>query len=314
MGGLPRIPLPGKVILVVEGVTLKKVAFISVEEHVANCATFRSFVSPEEDRILADTLDFHDIGKKLFRNRRIYSRSESSALRKLSGSGSDEILKRDYAAAIRPGLAEPIEDAVHVSEVADAYLDFLGFGESARKKVAKGINAHPVYSRPSDQKSLPVTANYTSDRAFAPFGNHAAPIREEHLPEGLEDREQLAALIRLHHGFGVQKIVPEAALWEGFPELLYRLITCDHLGSSWAERLILLEEGGFKREFEGGMDFGEIESWLDGNAESVSNPDGTKTVSANVLLRRHSDDKDAVPFSVTYFAREVNYVDPALRS
>ncbi len=72
--------------------------------------------------------------------------------------------------------------------------------------------------------------------------------------------------------------------------------------------------GSLKREFEGGVDFGEVESWLAGDPESTSNPDGTRTVGTNVGLRRHSGDESVVPFSVTYFAREVNYVDPTFRS
>jgi hypothetical protein len=307
----PHVPLPGKVVAVVEGAMLKKIAFVSVEEHVVNCAAFLGFVSPDKNGILSDALDFHDIGKKLFRIRRIYANSKNATLRRWGRDDVEGTLKQDYTATMRPDLAEPVEGEVPVSEVADAYLGFVGLGEAGRKKAAEGVKAYPVRSRPDDQKSPLVTVSYGLER---PFGNHASPIKEEHLPEGLEDRKRLAALIRLHHGFAVPKIVPEAALWEGFPECLYRLMTLDHLGSSWAERLILLEEGGFKREFEGGVDFGEVESWLESDPKGESNPDGTKTISANVRLRRHAVDEDVVPFSVTYFVREVNYVDPSLRS
>lgn len=321
MGVRPRVPLPGKVVSVVEGEVLKKVVLISVEEHVDNCATFLDFVSPEADSILTDALLFHDIGKKLFRARAMYRDAGNAAVRKWGWDSSRderedvvELLKRDYAATMRLGLEEPIPEEVEVSEVADAYLGFVGLKEPGQRRAAEGVKAYPVRDQPDDQKSPVVLASYRLDR---PFGNHAAPIKSEHLPGALGDEsylKQLAGLIRLHHGFQVSKIVPEAAVWEGFPRVLYTLMTMDHLGSSWAERLVLLEEGGSKRAFEGGVDFGEIESWMENDPESVSNPDGTKTVSTRVRLRRHNDHEDVIPFSVTYFAREVNYVDPSLRS
>jgi hypothetical protein len=313
----PRVPLPGKVIAVVEDKVLKKVVLISVEEHVANCAAFLGFVAPDPAPTLTDALLFHDVGKKLFRTRGIYRNARNAALRKWGYDASldgredvVELLKRDYAATMSPGLVEPLSEEVVVSEVADAYLDFVGLGGDKREKAAEGgVKAYPIRVRPEDQKSPVVAASYRLDR---PFGNHAAPIKAEHLPEGLRDRERLAGLIRLHHGFQVSKIIPEAAVWESFPETLYALMTLDHLGSSWAERLVLLEEGGEKRHFAGGVDFGEIESWMEGSPKAGTNPDGTKTASAEVHLRHRSGD-DIVLFSVTYFAREVNYVDPSLR-
>ncbi len=314
----PHVPVPGKVVPVVEGEVLKKVVLISVEEHVDNCAAFLGFVSPEADSSLTDALLFHDIGKKLFRVRTMYRDADSAAVKKWGWDLSQdrredvvELLKRDYAATMRPGLEEPLLEEVEVSEVADAYLGFIGLKEPGQKKAAEGVKAYPVRTQPDNQKSPVVFASYRLDR---PFGNHAAPVKAEHLPEGLEDRERLAGLIRLHHGFEVSKIVPQAAVWEDFPKVLYTLMTMDHLGSSWAERLVLLEEDGSKRAFEGGVDFGEIESWMENYPESASNLDGTKTVSARVLLCRHNNHEDVVPFSVTYFAREVNYVDPSLRS
>jgi hypothetical protein len=302
----------------VEDEVLKKVALISVEEHVDNCATFLGFVSPEADPILTNALFFHDIGKKLFRIRAIYRDAGSAALRKwgwdLSQGRREDVvklLKRDYAATMCPGLEEPISDGVPISEVADAYLSFVGLKEPRQKEVAEGVKAYSVRNQPDDQRSQIAFASYRLDR---PFGNHAAPVKTEHLPEGLENRERLAGLIRLHHGFQVSKIIPEAAVWGAFPEVLYALMTMDHLGSSWAERLVLLEEGGSKRPFERGVDFGEIESWMENGLESETNPDGTKTVSTRVHLRRQNDHEDVVSFSVTYFAREVNYVDPSLRT
>lgn len=309
----PKIPLPGKVVTVVEGTTLKKVALISVEEHVSNCAAFLKFVSPDEDRMLKDALLFHDIGKKLFRVRRIY---RNSPLRKWSydefHSGQEnvvELLAQDYTAAMRPDLAESLREKVEFSAVADAYLEFVGIGVNGKKK-AEGVKAYPVREQPDDQKSPVVMASYRLER---PFGNHAAPIKVEHLPEGLQNRDRLAALIRLHHSFQVPSIVSGAAGWRQFPEYLYRLMTLDHLGSSWAERLVLLEEGGSKRTFPAGVDFGEVESYMEGEHETAENPDQTKTIRANLRLSKRHDREYVVPFSVTYFVREVNYVDPSLR-
>jgi hypothetical protein len=306
----PRIPLPGKVVGIVEGETLKKIALISVEEHVYNCAAFLGFVSPDENKILEDALLFHDIGKKLFRERRIYLDHGEGSLKRWGRNDVQETLNRDYTATMRPDLEERISEEVDVSSVMDAFLGFIGLKKEGTKKSAEGIRAFPVREDPQDPKSPVAFASYRLDR---PFGNHAAPIKVEHLPEGLENRARLAGLIRLHHGFSVSKIVPEAAEWEAFPNILYLLMTLDHLGSSWAERLVLLEEGGSKREFEGGVDFGEIESWMEDAPETETNPDGTKTVSAGIRLRRHPGHEEAVPFSATYFAREVNYVDPGLR-
>jgi hypothetical protein len=301
--------LPGKVVEIVDGETLKKIALISVEEHVYNCAAFLVFVSPDENTILEDALLFHDIGKKLFRERRIYLDHGEGSLKRWGRNDVQETLKRDYTATMRPELEEQVSEKVDFSSVMDAFLGFIGLEKEGTKK-SEGIRAFPVRENPQDPKSPMVFASYSLDR---PFGNHAAPIKVEHLPEGLENRERLAGLIRLHHGFSVSKVVPEAAEWEAFPKILYSLMTLDHLGSSWAERLVLLEEGGSKREFEGGVDFGEIESWMESEPETETNPDGTKTVSAGVRLRRHPGHEEVVPFSVTYFAREVNYVDPGLR-
>ncbi len=306
----PRIPLPGKVVGIVEGEALKKIALISVEEHVYNCAAFLGFVSLNENKILEDALLLHDIGKKLFRDRRIYLNHGEGSLKRWGRNDVQETLKRDYTSTMRPDLEGQVSEKVDFSSVMDAFLGFIGLKKEGMKKSAEGIKAYPVREDPQDSKSPVAFASYSLDR---PFGNHAAPIKVEHLPEGLENRERLASLIRLHHGFSVSKVVPEAAEWEAFPNILYSLMTLDHLGSSWAERLVLLEEGGSKREFEGGVDFGEIESWMESEPETEMNPNGTKTVSAGIRLRRHPGFEEAVPFSVTYFAREVNYVDPGLR-
>jgi hypothetical protein len=314
----PRVPLPGKIVPVVEGEVLKKIVFISVEEHVSNCAAFLDFVSPDGDQVLTDALLFHDIGKKLFRVRKMYRDAKSVPLRKWGYDASRDgrennlgLLKRDYTATMRPDLVEPLGEEVSISEVVDAYLDFIGLKEDGQKKAAEGIRAYPVRSQPEEQKSPVIAASYRPSR---PFENHASPIKAGHLPEGLKDRERLAGLIRLHHRFQVSSIVSEAATWEAFPEHLYDLMTLDHLGSSWAERLVLREEGGSKRTFTGGVNFGEIESEMEGDSQSGTNPDGTKTVTANVRLRRYLDEEVLMPLSVTYFAREVNYVDPSLQS
>lgn len=306
----PKIPLPGKVVGIVEGETLKKIALISVEEHVYNCAAFLKFVSPNENKILEDALLFHDIGKKLFRKRRIYLDHGEGSLKRWGRNDVQETLKQDYTATMRPDLEGQVSEKVDVSSVMNAFLGFVGLKKVETKKPAEGIKAYPVREDPQDSTSPVAFASYGLER---PFENHAAPIKVEHLPEGLENRERLAGLIRLHHRFSVSKIVPEAAEWEAFPNILYPLMTLDHLGSSWAERLVLLEEGGSKREFEGGVDFGEIESWLEDTPKTETNPDGTKTVSAGIQLRRHPNHEEVVSFSVTYFAREVNYVDPRLR-
>jgi hypothetical protein len=306
----PKIPLPGKVVGVVEGEVLKKIALISVEEHVYNCAAFLRFVSPSENKILEDALLFHDIGKKLFRDRRIYLDHGEGSLKRWGRKDAEKILKRDYTATMCPELQEQVSEEVDFSRVMVAFLRFLGLKKEGSKNSAEGIKAYPVREDPQDSKSPVVFASYRLDR---PFGNHAAPIKVEHLPEGLRDRERLASLIRLHHGFSVSKVVPEAAEWEPFPNVLYSLMTLDHLGSSWAERLVLLEEGGSKREFEGGVDFGEIESWMNDAPKAETNTDGTKTVSAGIQLRRRPGHEEVVTFSVTYFAREVNYVDPGFR-
>jgi hypothetical protein len=306
----PRIPLPGKVVGIVDGETLKKIALISVEEHVYNCAAFLGFVSPDENKILEDALLFHDIGKKLFRDRRIYLDHGEGSLKRWGRNDVQETLKRDYTATMRPDLERQVSEEVDFSRVTDAFLGFIGLKKDGTKKSAEGIKAYPVREDPQDPKSPVAFASYRLDR---PFGNHASPIKDEHLPEGLENRERLAGLIRQHHGFSVSKVVPEAAEWEAFPNILYSLMTLDHLGSSWAERLILLEEGGSKREFEGGVNFGEIESWMESEPETKLNLDGTKTVSAGIRLRRHPGQEEAVPFFVTSFVREVNYIDPGLR-
>ncbi len=104
--------------------------------------------------------------------------------------------------------------------MAEAYLSFVGLGEDGQKKAAEGVRAYPVRNDPEDQKSPVIAASYKLER---PFENHASPIKAEHLPGELGDKnylKQLAALIRLHHGFQVPKIVAEAADWEDFPEYL----------------------------------------------------------------------------------------------
>lgn len=305
----PKIPLPGKVVGVVEGEVLKKIALISVEEHVYNCAAFLRFVSPSENKILEDALLFHDIGKKLFRDRRMYLDHGEGSLKRWSRNDAEEILKRDYTATMYPELQKKVSEEEDFSQVMATFLRFLGLKKDGSKNSAKGIKAYPVREDPQDSKSPVVFASYRLDR---PFGNHAAPIKAEHLPEGLQDRERLASLIRLHHGFSVSKVVPEAAEWQAFPNILYSLMTLDRLGSHWAERLVLLEEGGSKQEFEGGVDFGEIESWMKGTSKSETNTDGTKTVSAEIQLSRRPVHEEVITFSVTYFAEEVNYVDPRL--
>lgn len=310
----PRIPLPGKIVGVVKGKTLEKVAFISVEEHVSNCAAFFGFVSPEREDALRDALLFHDIGKKLLRIGGIY---RETPLKKWAydtsfGGGEDRLalLKRDYTATMRPDLSEPIDESAGFSEVAAAYLDYVGLGEKRGKKAAWGITAYPVRKDPTDPKSEVVAASYRLER---PFGNHAAPIQEHHLPEGLEEKRLLAALIRQHHSFQVANIIPEVERREDFDRLLYDLMTMDHLGSAWAERLILSEEGGFKKDFPPGVDFGEVESEMDGEPTVSENPDGTKTATAKLRLNAYGKEEKPLSFSVTYFLEEVDYVDPGFR-
>lgn len=310
----PRIPLPGKIVPIVEGKTLKKVAFISVEEHVSNCAAFFKFVSPEEEQVLRDALLFHDIGKKLLRIRDIYKNTSlKNWAYDTSFDGSEDrlaLLKRDYTATMRPDLAEPIDESAGFPEVAAAYLGYVGLAESQGKKAVRGITAYPVRRDPGDPKSEVVAANYRLDR---PFGNHAAPIQEHHLPEALEEKRLLAALIRQHHSFQVSNIILEVEMREDFDRLLYDLMTMDHLGSAWAERLILSEEGGFKKDFPPGVDFGEVESKLEEDSTLSENPDGTKTATAKLRMNAYARDEKTRSFSVTYFVREVNYVDPGLR-
>jgi hypothetical protein len=310
----PRVPLPGKIVGIVEGRTLKKVAFISVEEHVSNCAAFFEFVSPDREAVLRDALLFHDIGKKLFRSWDIY---KGTALRHwaydTSFDGREDrltLLERDYTATMRPDLAEPIDESAGFPEVAAAYLGYVGLADRREKKAARGVTAYPVRSDPTDPKSKVLAASYRLDR---PFGNHAAPIQEHHLPEALEEKRLLAALIRQHHSFQVVNIIPEVEQREDFDRLLYDLMTMDHLGSAWAERLILSVEGGFKKDFPPGVDFGEVESKLEEDPTLSNNPDDTKTASANLLLNVYGRDEKAISFSVTYFVEEVDYVDPSLR-
>lgn len=309
----PRVPLPGKIVAVSEGKTLKKVAFISVEEHVHNCAAFLDFVSSGEDGILKDALLFHDIGKKLFRERDIYRGGPLGkwAYDKPLGGGGDrgELLKRDYTAAMRPDIAEPIEDSASLADVAAAYLGFVGLDGTRGKKAAGGVTAYPVREDPADPKSEVVAASY---RLTRPFGNHAAPIRAHHLPEALEEKPFLAALIRQHHSFQVSSIIEEMGDHEEFDRLLYDLMTMDHLGSSWAERLILAEEEGFKKDFPPSVDFGEVGSFSDEEHTISDNPDGTKTAKAKVRLESHGRDDSEVDFTVTYFVKEVDYVAPSL--
>lgn len=310
----PRIPLPGKIVGVVEGKTLKKVAFISVEEHVSNCAAFFGFVSPEKEEVLRDALLFHDIGKKLLRVAGIYRDTplKKWAFDRPFGNGEDRqaLLKRDYTATMRPDLAEPIDESASFQEVVAAYLGYVGLSTQRGMKAARGIMAYPVRKDPADPKSEVVAANYRLDR---PFGNHAAPIQEHHLPEALEEKSLIAALIRQHHSFQVPNIIPEVEKWEKFDQLLYDLMTMDHLGSSWAERLILSEEGGSRRDFPPGVDFGEVVSDQEEETTISNNPDGTKTATAKLRLNAYARDEETIPFSVTYFVEEVDYVDPSLQ-
>lgn len=309
----PRIPLPGKIVPVVEGKTLRKVAFISVEEHVRNCAAFLDFVSPGENGVLKDALLFHDIGKKLFRIGKIYrgGRFGKWASERPIEGGEDplELLKQDYTAAMRPDIAEPIKETVTFDDIATAYLGFVGLDEKRGRKAARGVTAYPVREDPEDPKSEVVAASYRLDR---PFGNHAAPIEEHHLPEALEEKNLVAALIRQHHSFQVSNIIDEMHKHENFDRLLYDLMTMDHLGSSWAERLILVEEEGFKKGFPPGVDFGEVESRLEGEPIISNNPDGTKTAKARVRLEAHGKDEAEIDFTVMYFVKEVDYVAPSL--
>lgn len=310
----PRVPLPGKIVGIVEGKTLKKVAFISVEEHVSNCAAFFEFVSPEKEEVLRDALLFHDIGKKLLRVRDIYKDTplKNWAFDTSFDGGKDRLalLKRDYTATMRPDLAQPIDESAGFPEVAEAYLGYVGLAERQLKKAARGITAYPVRRDPVDPKSEVVVANYRLER---PFGNHAAPIQEHHLPEALKEKRLLAALIRQHHSFQVSNIIPEVERRENFDRLLYDLMTMDHLGSFWAERLILSEEGGFKKDFPPSVDFGEVESKLEEDPTVSENPDGTKTTSAELHLNAYDREEKMLSFSITYFVEEVDYVDPSLR-
>lgn len=310
----PRIPLPGKIVGVVGGKTLKKVAFISVEEHVSNCAAFFEFISPEREEVLRNALLFHDIGKKLLRIGDIYRDTplKKWAFDKSFGNGEDRLalLKRDYTATMRPDLTEPIDESASFPDVAAAYLGYVGLGEQLGRKAARGITAYPVREDPGDPKSEVVSANY---RLARPFGNHAAPIQEHHLPEALEEKSLLAALIRQHHSFQVSNIIPEVEKRENFDRLLYDLMTMDHLGSSWAERLILSEEGGFKKDFPPSVDFGEVESGQEEELTISKNLDGTKTATAKLRLNAYGRNEETISFSVTYFVEEVDYVDPSLQ-
>lgn len=310
----PKIPLPGKIVGIVEGKTLKKIAFISVEEHVSNCAAFFEFVSPDREDVLKNALLFHDIGKKLIRVGEIYRNTSLKkwAFDKPLGGGEDRLglLKRDYTATMRPDLAEPVEESASFPEVAAAYLGYVGLDEGRGKKAARRVTAYPVREDPGDSKSKVVAANYRLDR---PFGNHAAPIQEHHLPEALKEKSLLAALIQQHHSFQVANIIPKVEEWEYFDRLLYELMTMDHLGSDWAERLILSEEGGFRKDFPPSVDFGEVESITEGAPTVSENPDGTKTATAKLNLNAYAREESILSFSVTYFVEEVDYVDPSLQ-
>jgi hypothetical protein len=61
------------------------------------------------------------------------------------------------------------------------------------------------------------------------------------------------------------------------------------------------------------VDFGEVESKLNGEPTVSEKPDGTKTATAQLRLNAYGREEEQLFFSVTYLVEEVNYVDPSLR-
>ncbi|RKU07570.1 hypothetical protein C6501_17545 [Candidatus Poribacteria bacterium] len=220
---LRQIFVPGKIIQIQNGNTIKQLALIEVEEHIRHVRVMLDWLYPDASENLKRAADWHDIGKK------IDLRFDYANKLETLNNRTDErrrILTDDF-------YGRATIESVTPDESAEAYLQFLK-------------------AKPKEH----IQTRIDGYRLQPPFGLHASTVQPEDLLNDLEPRERdyLINLIRLHHTFSPERLV-EAAADHGQKILddLYKLIVADHFASEWATKVVhqleKVEEKEFRREW-----------------------------------------------------------------
>ena len=215
----------GKVIQIrTDPCTVKRLAFVETEEHIRHVVEMLDWLYPKASQTLRRATELHDIGKKLYLQRSfIFNRQRGN------NPLNRENLSNDF---YQQGN---VQGKFTYADAIKRYFAFLERGEN--------VKCYPVRQNPQEDNSPIVSARY---HPTPPFGPHAASVQREDLrgvPEA--DLDYVHSLIRLHHNFQVDKLVPTAAQHgERIIEDLYHLMAADGEGSRWAEYLVQKLECG----------------------------------------------------------------------
>ncbi|HWP56703.1 MAG TPA: hypothetical protein VNL14_02315 [Candidatus Acidoferrales bacterium] len=241
----PRIFVPGKIIQVRDAddpFVLRKLVFISVEEHVRHVVEMLQWLFPDVTEEQRAGAALHDVRKKIGAHHDFFRAcGRRSAPR-------EEHLRTDFYA----------EDGNPISlSPSDACRGFLNFVQNSGRR-----RLWPVRDDAGPLSEVRLDLD-------PPFGNHAAEVTEADLHpyrDGsfvLADNPQrcdyVLNLVRLHHSFQPDRIVEACARHgENMVRDLYRLIVADHAGSRWAEYVVQQVEAGAEKP-EGVDFFGDAE-------------------------------------------------------
>ncbi|MBM7623687.1 hypothetical protein [Sporohalobacter salinus] len=208
----------------------KKLYFVDVDEH---CKHVKKLVSwfGNESRLLQLAARDHDIGKKM-------------------------------------KLASSLRDSSDFLEFGNKYIDLMK--ERIKRKTDINFDKKTVLEivttlcniRGLDKKlklKEQINKKYKEDILkinIAPFSSHArkleTDLQEKFSSEREKDREYIYQLIRYHHSFGVQDVIPLADKFgEQFISDLHCLISADHVSSAIYSKALIKEsftlgEGGFR--------------------------------------------------------------------
>ncbi len=289
----PNIFVPGKIIQVrsrTNPLILAKLVLISVEEHIRHVAEMLEWLYPDASEVLKAGTKLHDVGKK------VGARWDFLKGLKVKLEG----LRADFYG--KPGGGN---DPLSPVDSAERYVRFAHDDRHRR--------FWPIREETGELADVRMDLD-------PPFGNHAADVTEDDLvfysEGGLdlqhnpETRNYVLNLVRLHHSFQADRIIPACSQHgEVFVGDLYRLIVADHMGSRWAEYVVQqLEEALEKPDREDF--FGDVGVSVVGEPQAQGKSNDLKAGMVRLGRDRLPEERGPAPekeLLVRYHAVEVNW-------
>ncbi len=251
----PHVFVPGKVIQVRDRnnpLMISKLVFISVEEHIRHVTEMLEWLFPDATEIQKAGAKLHDVGKKS---------GGKVILKGVKPDDKRQVLLNDFYGGEFHGRELTVEETTRW------YCeDFLMIKNGAVSPESKRVRLWAI----SNAEEIRMDVD-------PPFGNHAADARlqdiEPYVQSGgfqdqVEAADHILNLVRLHHSFQPDRIIPACARHgESIVRDLYRIIVADHMGSRWAEYVVQQLESGLEKPERADF-FGDLEVAVQTEAES----------------------------------------------